>query len=45
MDCHFKIHGNCNDYLGRTLRTKLIIKVPPTTATFKPEENKYIGKM
>jgi glutamate synthase (ferredoxin) len=27
----FKIHGNCNDYLGKGLSGgKLIIKVPPT---------------
>ena len=41
----FKIHGNCNDYLGKGLSGgKLIIKVPPT-ATFKPEENIIIGNV
>jgi glutamate synthase (NADPH/NADH) large chain len=41
----FKIHGNCNDYLGKGLSgAKLIIKVPPT-ATFKPEENIIIGNV
>jgi glutamate synthase (ferredoxin) len=40
----FKIHGNCNDYLGKGLSgAKLIIKVPPTT--FKPEENIIIGNV
>lgn len=35
----FKIHGNCNDYLGKGLSGgKLIVKVPPT-ATFNPEDN------
>ncbi len=41
----FKIHGNCNDYLGKGLSGgKLIIKVPPS-ATFKPEENIIIGNV
>jgi glutamate synthase (ferredoxin) len=41
----FKIHGNCNDYLGKGLSGgKLIIKVPPT-ATFKPEENIIVGNV
>ena len=41
----FKIHGNCNDYLGKGLSGgKLIIKVPPT-ATFKPENNIIIGNV
>jgi glutamate synthase (ferredoxin) len=41
----FKIHGNCNDYLGKGLSGgKLIIKVPPA-ATFKPEENIIIGNV
>ena len=41
----FKIHGNCNDYLGKGLSGgKLIIKVPPT-ATFNPEENIIIGNV
>ena len=41
----FKIHGNCNDYLGKGLSGgKLIIKVPPT-ATFKPEDNIIIGNV
>jgi glutamate synthase (ferredoxin) len=41
----FKIHGNCNDYVGKGLSGgKLIIKVPPT-ATFKPEENIIIGNV
>ena len=41
----FKIHGNCNDYLGKGLSgAKLIIKVPPS-ATFKPEENIIIGNV
>jgi len=41
----FKIHGNCNDYLGKGLSGgKLIVKVPPT-ATFKPEENIIIGNV
>jgi glutamate synthase (NADPH/NADH) large chain len=41
----FKVHGNCNDYLGKGLSgAKLIIKVPPT-ATFKPEENIIIGNV
>jgi glutamate synthase (ferredoxin) len=40
----FKIHGNCNDYLGKVSGAKLIIKVPPT-ATFKPEENIIIGNV
>jgi glutamate synthase (NADPH/NADH) large chain len=41
----YKIHGNCNDYLGKGLSGgKLIIKVPPT-ATFKPEENIIIGNV
>ena len=41
----FKIHGNCNDYMGKGLSGgKLIIKVPPT-ATFKPEENIIIGNV
>lgn len=41
----FKIHGNCNDYLGKGLSGgKLIIKVPPT-ATFKPEHNIIIGNV
>jgi len=41
----FKIHGNCNDYLGKGLSGgKLIIKVPPK-ATFKPEENIIIGNV
>jgi glutamate synthase domain-containing protein 3 len=40
----FKIHGNCNDYLGKDSGAKLIIKVPPT-ATFKPEENIIIGNV
>ncbi len=41
----FKIHGNCNDYLGKGLSGgKLIIQVPPT-ATFKPEENIIIGNV
>ena len=41
----FKIHGNCNDYLGKGLSGgKLIIKVP-LTATFKPEENIIIGNV
>ena len=40
-----KIHGNCNDYLGKGLSGgKLIIKVPQT-ATFKPEENIIIGNV
>ncbi|WP_264520787.1 glutamate synthase large subunit [Flavobacterium sp. N1994] len=40
-----KIHGNCNDYLGKGLSGgKLIIKVPET-ATFKPEENIIIGNV
>ena len=41
----FKIHGNCNDYLGKGLSGgKLIIKVPPT-ATFVPEDNIIIGNV
>jgi glutamate synthase (ferredoxin) len=41
----YKIHGNCNDYLGKGLSGgKLIIKVPPT-ATFKPEENIIVGNV
>lgn len=41
----FKIHGNCNDYLGKGLSGgKLIIKVPPT-ATFKRENNIIIGNV
>lgn len=41
----YKIHGNCNDYLGKGLSGgKLIIKVPPT-ATFKPEENIIAGNV
>ena len=41
----FKIHGNCNDYLGKGLSGgKLIVKVPPL-ATFKPEENTIIGNV
>jgi glutamate synthase (ferredoxin) len=41
----FKIHGNCNDYVGKGLSGgKLIIKVPPA-ATFKPEENIIIGNV
>jgi glutamate synthase (NADPH) large chain len=41
----FKIHGNCNDYLGKGLSGgKLIIKVPPT-ATFKPEDNIIVGNV
>jgi glutamate synthase (NADPH) large chain len=41
----FKVHGNCNDYLGKGLSGgKLIIQVPPT-ATFKPEENIIIGNV
>ncbi|WP_395064537.1 glutamate synthase large subunit [Flavobacterium sp.] len=41
----FKIHGNCNDYLGKGLSGgKLIIKVPPK-ATFKPEENIIVGNV
>ena len=41
----FKIHGNCNDYLGKGLSGgKLIVKAPPT-ATFKPEENIIIGNV
>lgn len=41
----FKIHGNCNDYLGKGLSGgKLIIKVPPT-AIFKPEDNIIIGNV
>ena len=41
----FKIHGNCNDYLGKGLSGgKLIIKVPPT-ATFSPEDNIIIGNV
>lgn len=41
----FKIHGNCNDYLGKGLSGgKIIVKVPPT-ATFKPEENIIIGNV
>lgn len=41
----FKIHGNCNDYLGKGLSGgKLIIKVPPT-ATFTPEDNIIIGNV
>jgi glutamate synthase (NADPH) large chain len=41
----FKIHGNCNDYLGKGLSGgKLIIKVPPTS-TFKPEDNIIIGNV
>jgi glutamate synthase (ferredoxin) len=41
----FKIHGNCNDYLGKGLSgAKLIIKVPPTAA-FKPEDNIIIGNV
>jgi glutamate synthase (ferredoxin) len=40
-----KIHGNCNDYLGKGLSGgKLIIKVPQT-ATFKPEDNIIIGNV
>jgi glutamate synthase (ferredoxin) len=38
----FKIHGNCNDYLGKGLSELLIIK---PTATFKPEENIIIGNV
>lgn len=41
----FKIHGNCNDYVGKGLSGgKLIIKVDPK-ATFKPEENIIIGNV
>ncbi len=41
----FKIHGNCNDYVGKGLSGgKLIVKVPPK-ATFKPEENIIIGNV
>jgi glutamate synthase (NADPH) large chain len=41
----FKIHGNCNDYVGKGLSgAKLIVKVPPK-ATFKPEENIIIGNV
>ncbi|WP_281323584.1 glutamate synthase large subunit [Flavobacterium aestivum] len=41
----FKIHGNCNDYLGKGLSgAKLIIKVPPTAA-FKPEDNIIVGNV
>jgi glutamate synthase (ferredoxin) len=32
----FKIHGNCNDYLGKGLSGgKLIIKVPPTATNLR----------
>ncbi|MDR6967099.1 glutamate synthase (ferredoxin) [Flavobacterium arsenatis] len=41
----FKIHGNCNDYLGKGLSGgKLIIKVPPASV-FRPEENIIIGNV
>lgn len=41
----FKIHGNCNDYVGKGLSGgKLIIKVDPK-ATFNPEENIIIGNV
>jgi glutamate synthase (ferredoxin) len=40
----FKIHGNCNDYLGKGLSGgKLIIRFHQPT--FKPEENIIIGNV
>lgn len=39
----FKLEGDANDYVGKGLSGGKIIIVPPTTSTFKPEENIIAG--
>ena len=39
----FKLEGDANDYVGKGLSGGKIIIVPPTTSTFKPEENIIVG--
>ena len=39
----FKLEGDANDYVGNGLSGGKIIIVPPTTSTFKPEENIIAG--
>ncbi|GAB6012109.1 glutamate synthase large subunit [Viscerimonas tarda] len=39
----FKLEGDSNDYLGKGLSGGRIILVPPTTATYKPEQNIIAG--
>ena len=39
----FKLEGDANDYVGKGLSGGKIIIVPPSTSTFKPEENIIAG--
>jgi glutamate synthase (NADPH/NADH) large chain len=39
----FKLEGDANDYVGKGLSGGKIIIVPPTTSTFRPEENIIAG--
>ena len=39
----FRLHGDCNDYVGKSLSGGRIVIVPPEGHTFTPEENIIAG--
>src|SRR5262249_25245014 len=39
----FKLYGETNDYMGKSLSGGHVIVVPPEGSTFKPEENIIVG--
>jgi len=41
----FRLEGDANDYVGKGLSGGKLILYPPTSATFKPQENIIIGNV